>query len=284
MGNHTIHRDSWYWEVGVEALDFTDYIQVSRTLIRGLGLHEAILIGELAYECRTWKRKGKLVDGWFYSTVENVERQTGINAHFQRLALENLVNAGVVEVKYCGLPRSRHIRLSASKVMELMADEPENTPSDQQLFTLLTTSDSPDAPIVVDEVNANKEVSKRNNKKKDSMSGNSDEPFEEKLKAIVDHLNAKVGSRYTTKNKQLRGYVHARLDEGFTVDDFFTVIDTKAAKWRDDPKMRDYLRPSTLFAPSHFEEYLNESPQTSILDTVDWDKYRLEQIDPSTIH
>lgn len=112
----------------------------------------------------------------------------------------------------------------------------------------------------------------------------SDESFEGDLKAIVDHLNAKVGSRYTTKNKQLRGYVHARLDEGFTVDDFFTVIDTKSAKWRDDPKMRDYLRPSTLFAPSHFEEYLNEAPQTSILDTVDWSKYQLTEVDPSTIH
>ena len=122
------------------------------------------------------------------------------------------------------------------------------------------------------------------NNKKDSMSGNSDESFEGDLKAIVDHLNAKVGSRYTTKNKRLRGYVHARFDEGFTVDDFFTVIDTKAAKWRDDPKMSDYLRPSTLFAPSHFEEYLNESPQTSILDTVDWSKYQLTEIDPSTIH
>lgn len=116
------------------------------------------------------------------------------------------------------------------------------------------------------------------NNKKDSMSGNSGESFEGDLKAIVDHLNAKVGSRYTTKNKQLRGYVHARLDEGFTVDDFLTVIDTKAAKWRDDPKMRDYLRPSTLFAPSHFEEYLNESPQTSILDTVDWSKYELKPL------
>lgn len=120
---------------------------------------------------------------------------------------------------------------------------------------------------------------------KDSMSGNSDEPFEEKLKAIVDHLNAKVGSRYTTKNKQLRGYVHARLGEGFTVGDFLTVIDNKVAKWGDDPKMRDYLRPSTLFAPSHFEEYLNESPQpASYLDSVNWSAYELEQIDPSTIN
>jgi len=122
-------------------------------------------------------------------------------------------------------------------------------------------------------------LDKVTSKEKEPMSGNSDEPFEEKLKAIVDHLNAKVGSRYTTKNKQLRGYVRARLGEGFTVDDFFTVIDTKAAKWRDDPKMRDYLRPSTLFAPTHFEEYLNEQSQpASYLDTVDWSKYELESL------
>lgn len=102
------------------------------------------------------------------------------------------------------------------------------------------------------------------------------ESFESDLKAIVDHLNEKVGSRYTTKNKQLRGYVHARLEEGFTVDDFFTVIDTKAAKWKSDPKMRDFLRPSTLFAPSHFEEYLNESPKPkSKLDEIDWSRYEI---------
>lgn len=117
------------------------------------------------------------------------------------------------------------------------------------------------------------------------MSEKESNAFESDLKAIVDHLNAKVGSRYTTKNKQLRGYVHARLGEGFTVGDFLTVIDNKVAKWGDDPKMRDFLRPSTLFAPSHFEEYLNESPrQASYLDTVDWSAYELEQIDPSTIN
>lgn len=117
------------------------------------------------------------------------------------------------------------------------------------------------------------------NNKKDSMSEKKSDAFESDLKAIVDHLNAKVGSRYTTKNKQLRGYVHARLGEGFTVGDFLTVIDNKVAKWGDDPKMRDFLRPSTLFAPSHFEEYLNESPQpASYLDTVDWSKYELESL------
>lgn len=280
MGNYTIHHDSWYWEVGVEALDFTDYIQVSRTLIRKLGLHEAIMIGELAYECRTWKRRGKLVDGWFYSTVENVERQTGISAHFQRLALENLVEAGVAEVKYYGLPRSRHIRFSATKVMELMADEGENTPSYLQSFTSLTTSDSPDAPLVVDEVNANKEVSKRNNRKKDTLSGKPDDvPYD----AVIDYLNEKTGKHYRSKAAATRKLIKARFADGYTLEDFRRVIDTKTSQWLNTDQDK-FLRPETLFRPSHFESYLNEAPQTSILDSVDWAKYQLAEIDPSTIH
>lgn len=108
--------------------------------------------------------------------------------------------------------------------------------------------------------------------------------FESDIKAIIDYFNERCGTRYTYRNKAVNGMIRARLSEGFTVEDFRTVINTKAAKWENDHKMRDYLRPKTLFRPSHFEEYLNEAPQTSILDSVDWDKYRLDEIDPSTIH
>ena len=39
------------------------------------------------------------------------------------------------------------------------------------------------------------------------------------------------------------------------------VIDNKVAVWGNDPKMAEYLRPSTLFAASHFEEYMNDIPK-----------------------
>ena len=133
-------------------------------------------------------------------------------------------------------------------------------------------------------LNTNKQKTNESNTYKEELTSSKaslSESFESDLKAIVDHLNEKVGSRYTTKNKQLRGYVRARLDEGFTVSDFFTVIDTKVAKWGNDKKMRDFLRPSTLFAPSHFEEYLNESPQPkSQLDEIDWSMYELSEWTP----
>lgn len=100
------------------------------------------------------------------------------------------------------------------------------------------------------------------------------EERESSLKKIVAYLNAKTGSRYRTSSQSTRELVLARLNEGFTVDDFIDVIDFKVDRWGKDRKMAEYLRPSTLFAPSHFEEYLNESrranPTPVTFDTSEW--------------
>ena len=74
---------------------------------------------------------------------------------------------------------------------------------------------------------------------------------------IIDYLNHKLGTKYK-KGKTTTSMIKARLDEGYTVDDFKTVIDKKVKAWANDPKMSQYLRPETLFRPSHFESYLNE--------------------------
>ena len=54
-----------------------------------------------------------------------------------------------------------------------------------------------------------------------------------------------------------RSFIRARLREGFTVDDFKTVIDKKARAWLGNRDMQKYLRPETLFG-TKFESYLNE--------------------------
>jgi hypothetical protein len=46
------------------------------------------------------------------------------------------------------------------------------------------------------------------------------------------------------------------MKDGYQVADFITVIDNMCALWQGDPKMQDFLRPSTLFGPK-FENYLN---------------------------
>lgn len=73
---------------------------------------------------------------------------------------------------------------------------------------------------------------------------------------VIVHLNQRVGTHYRPTTASTRKLVKARLKEGFTVDDFKMVIDKKCAEWLNNPSMREYLRPETLFG-NKFESYLN---------------------------
>lgn len=86
------------------------------------------------------------------------------------------------------------------------------------------------------------------------------------IKVIVEYLNDKIGAHYKSNGKKMKELIRARMNEGYTVEDFKTVIDKKFKSWGNDPKMSLYLRPSTLFG-TRFGEYLNEyqaeSPEQS---------------------
>ena len=75
-------------------------------------------------------------------------------------------------------------------------------------------------------------------------------------KEIIDYLNEKANTNYRHNTKATQGLIKARLNEGFTIDDFKKVIDNKCAEWLNEPKMIMYLRPQTLFG-NKFESYLN---------------------------
>lgn len=77
------------------------------------------------------------------------------------------------------------------------------------------------------------------------------------IKVIVEYLNDKIGAHYKPNGKKMKELIRARMNEGYTVEDFKTVIDKKFKSWGNDPKMSLYLRPSTLFG-TRFGEYLNE--------------------------
>lgn len=74
--------------------------------------------------------------------------------------------------------------------------------------------------------------------------------------AIIDHLNKAAGTNYRSTSKETIKYISARLSEDFSVDDFFAVIDKKAAEWKGTD-MEKFLRPQTLFS-TKFESYLNQ--------------------------
>lgn len=80
--------------------------------------------------------------------------------------------------------------------------------------------------------------------------------YSKDIKEIIDYLNIKTGKRYTGKTKAHRDHIVARLKDGFSVTDFKTVIDNQVAAWGNDERMKQYIRPETLFC-GKFETYLN---------------------------
>lgn len=112
--------------------------------------------------------------------------------------------------------------------------------------------------------------SSKNNNEKDNENENDNEnddtspnrrrivdvSFVPSCSEIISYLNEKAGTRYKPTTAKTKSAIKARLSEGFTIDDFKTVIDKKCAEWIGDEKMEKYLRPETLFG-TKFEGYLN---------------------------
>lgn len=225
----------------VSMIASNNYIVVNKQLARAFGLEEALLLGELASEMEYWQQRGELKDGFFYSTIENVKDSTTLSDKRQRSALNTLKDAGIVDVKLAGLPAKRYIKIN-----------------EKQLAAFLLNSDCANggtSSANLEELETPKQQGNNNNSNNNKNNNNKDIYI-----AVLDYLNEKAGTNYKASSKATQQHINARLAEGFTLDDFRTVIDKKCAEWLGT-EWEKYLRPSTLFG-SKFENYLNGKQQT----------------------
>lgn len=96
---------------------------------------------------------------------------------------------------------------------------------------------------------------------------------EEIAQIAIDRVNLLMGAKYKLSKKTL-SQVSARVAEGFTSDDFITVIEKKHRDWKNS-KMEIYIRPETLFG-TKFQGYLNQTkPMSKIeeMQNIDFDKF-----------
>jgi len=215
----------------LELLASRNFIAVNKTLIKQLGLEEAIMIGELASEMSYWEEKKQLdEDGYFYSTVENIEEHTTFKEWRQRNVLNRLKDKGLISIRVKGLPAKRYIRINTEEIARITLTKfLENHGTSSLNFAELEPCISRGNNNII-----NKNI---------------------EIKNIIDHLNAVTGSKYRYQSKATVSHIQSRLKEGYTVEDFKMVIDKKAKEWKGTP-YEQYLRPETLFG-TKFESYLN---------------------------
>ena len=73
---------------------------------------------------------------------------------------------------------------------------------------------------------------------------------------IIAYLNSKTHSNYSSKTSKYQDLIIQRLEEGYTVNDFYTVIDKKVTDWKGTDYEK-FLTPNTLFG-TKFDTYLNQ--------------------------
>lgn len=100
----------------------------------------------------------------------------------------------------------------------------------------------------------------KDSERKGSREGKPSEAF-----GILDYLNQKTGRNFQSVHGNLR-FIAARLAEGATMADCKLVVDFKVKDWLHDAKMKEYLRPQTLFNSEKFPAYLAAATAKPIVD------------------
>lgn len=109
------------------------YIILNKIVIKKLGLHEAIILGELCSEYTHWEKNGKLEDNYFYSTRENIEENTGLSAYQQREPMKKLISLGVILEKSKGMPLQKWYSLNSQLLYKLLCEDLDLTTSSKEI-------------------------------------------------------------------------------------------------------------------------------------------------------
>ena len=101
----------------------SDFVRVPRPFIRRFNLNTAVMLSEIYSEYTYWRdRDGLQPGGWFFSTVENMYYNTGLSKHQQLAACKELVEYGIIKMKYHGMPKKRYFKFEPAEFNKLYND------------------------------------------------------------------------------------------------------------------------------------------------------------------
>ena len=92
-----------------------NYIVLNRDLLKKYGINVTLMLCELASEYNYFDKNGKLEDGMFYSTIDNISEKTGLSKYQQAEALKVLDEVGIVKSVIKGMPAKRYFNIEIHK-------------------------------------------------------------------------------------------------------------------------------------------------------------------------
>ncbi|BET97669.1 conserved phage C-terminal domain-containing protein [Xenorhabdus taiwanensis] len=243
-----------------------------------LGLNEAIILQQIQYWL-TETSSGVEVNGcrWIYNTVDKWQEQFPfLSGSTIKRALGNLKKMGVLRIEQ--INKSSHDRTNYYAINydhALLVDKVKMTPSNDVKEDNRTGQNDPIDKGSLKHSNGSEcavlngsnwsdltenttEITTESTTETNSSCQVPVEPDHEPARQVLIYFNQVTDSNYRD-GKTTMGYIRARLSDGYAVDDLMLITDYLTTKWRDDGKMRDYLRPKTLFGPENCTEYFDKA-------------------------
>lgn len=210
--------------------------------------HKAVLMTLLAmawFKPNEWEWNGqkfKTEPGQFVTSLQSIvdDCGKGISIQNARSALKRFE-----KLEFLTNESTKQGRLITILNWGLYQYSEENQQSNQQ---------SPNKEVTKTQQRSNKEVTTKEEGKKEKNERIDDIIY------IVEYLNSVTGFHYKPSSKKTQTCITSRFKEGFSIDDFTSVIDKKVSEWIDT-EYEKYLRPETLFG-NKFESYLNQPEHT----------------------
>lgn len=195
-----------------------NFIIINRDLIKEIGLDETVLLGELCSEQYYWERNNKLgKDGFYYSTVDNIEKNTGYKKKKQLTLLNKLKALNLVEVKYHDMPKKRYIKVNVHQ-LEVMQAKYCTKKSNTEIKLIESDYD------IIDRVFFEKDIPKELKN-----------AFAEYILVIKQEKNFEVNL------KNIRGIANSlKKFENYTIEEQKKIINkSKSKKWKNFYKLNN---------------------------------------------
>lgn len=213
-----------------------------------------------------WFRCGKdYMDKYFSSTASSGKAWSynTYNKHF-----ETLEEAGLIEkdTRRCGKNQEWWFKFNDKLFSELIADyndeskdeyKDEYKADSKDEYKVDSKDDSKSNRVIHNTYNINQNTDIREQKDDDASSSPSSEqlsiyqPLYDKFRQILH------GQFFSIK--LISEWAAPLLAREYTVKEMCDVIECKGKEWITEEKMRQWIRPQTLFKPEKFSEYLSQS-------------------------
>jgi len=233
-------------------------IVINPDLAYSIGLNEAIALQQVNYWLKE-TNSGLERDGvrWIYNTNEQwLEQFPFWSESTLKRTFTRLKTLGVLKIEQLNKSQRDMTNYYTINYESELLDEVKVTKSRSSKCALPSGQNEPMEQVSVKRSNGSKRTDVIRSKCTDVLTENTTESTTENKTPSCPV--ASQPDRYQVSTTSLQN-IRARIGEGFTVEELSLVVDYCNAKWGDDLKMSDYLRPQTLFQPSKFPGYLKSA-------------------------